>query len=215
MTCDHYWREGVWLIERGDPDRHRETSEICRAQHELRGEMVRALPLVGSGPCAAGDWQAGVWRAISRLEASRSRHRRRLAGATSASFAFMMWWTMCHGGELVDPRVVVDVVPGAVAMRSTAPRVGDRFRIAVESADEVRVYLAETLVLRCTSRAPSVGCSVGKHGLVAELVIAAIGEYRVVVITSVTVEPVGRLDRDLGAVVAAGGDFQITELSVR
>ena len=36
-----------------------------------------------------------------------------------------------------------------------------------------------------------------------------------VVITSATAEPVGRLDRDLWTIVSAGGEYQITELSVR
>lgn len=51
--------------------------------------------------------------------------------------------------------------------------------------------------------------------MVAEALLAATGSYRLVVITLATADPVGRLDRDLRAIVSAGGEYQITELPVR
>src|SRR6185295_17366245 len=100
-------------------------------------------------------------------------------------------------------------------MRSTSPRVGDRVRIAVKPTDEVRIYRAAGLVLRCPASSAADGCVSDAHGMVAEALIAAPGEYQLVVITSATAEPVGTLERDLAAIIAAGGEYQITELSVR
>ena len=67
MSCEHYWREGILLAERDEPDPHRETCVVCRREHQLRAELVRALPLVGA--MAAGDpaWKARVWRRITEL----------------------------------------------------------------------------------------------------------------------------------------------------
>jgi hypothetical protein len=50
---------------------------------------------------------------------------------------------------------------------------------------------------------------------IGETLLATAGDSPLVIITSATAELVGRLDRDLGAVVAAGSDYQITEPSVR
>ena len=66
MRCEHYWREGILLVERGEPDPHRETCAVCRREHEIRAELVGAFPLVG--PRSVGDpaWEARVWRRITR-----------------------------------------------------------------------------------------------------------------------------------------------------
>ena len=53
MSCEHYWRDGVLLVERGEPDPHRETCIECRRAHEAREQLVRALP--GVFGSAAGD----------------------------------------------------------------------------------------------------------------------------------------------------------------
>jgi hypothetical protein len=46
-------------------------------------------------------------------------------------------------------------------------------------------------------------------------VLTTAGEYQLVTITSVIVDPAGALDLDLAAVVDAGGDYRLTDLSVR
>lgn len=116
----------------------------------------------------------------------------------------MVWWTIARRQEL-RPRI--EVVPGeeAIATRAVLPRVGDRVRIAVEPTDEVRIYHGDDLVLRCPAGATAERCRSDAHGMVAEARLAASGDYRLVVITLATAEPVGRLDLDLGAIVAAGG----------
>jgi len=219
MSCEHYWRDGILLVERGEPDPHRDTCVVCRREHKAREELVRALPLVGgTGGTTAGDlsWEARVWRRIARLEAPRARGWWRLGAAFAAACAIVLTWWML--GRRVQPdelRPRIEVVSGEVAMRSASPRVGDRVRIAVNPGDEVRIYRAGQLVLRCPARATRGSCVSDTRGMVAEALLADAGDYRLVIITSATAEPVGNLACDLGAIVSAGGEYQITELPVR
>jgi bacterioferritin-associated ferredoxin len=132
----------------------------------------------------------------------------------------VLLWLVIHRGERrgdqpdeVRPRI--EVVPGEVAMRSTSARVGDRVRVLVPPADEVRIYRADHLVLRCPVGSSGGGCRSDARGLVAEALIATTGDYQLVIVKSATADPAGSRDRDLGAIVAAGGDYTITELSVR
>ena len=214
MICEHYWRDGILLVERDEPDPHRDTCAVCRREHEVREQIIRALPLVGRETAGDPHWEARVWSRIARLESRRPAPWWRLAAGLTAAFAIVVvWWTIARRQEL-RPRI--EVVPGddAIAMRSELPRVGDRVQIAVELTDEVRIYRGDDLVLRCPAGSTGDGCRSDAHGMVAEARLAASGNYRLVVITLATAEPVGRLDLDLGAVVAAGGEYQITELSV-
>src|SRR5262249_30677683 len=109
----------------------------------------------------------------------------------------------------------VEIVPGTLALRSTSARVGDRVRISVRHGGEVRIYRADQLVLRCPAWQRSANGTLDRAGLVAEGELATAGEYRLVVIMSLAAEPVGTLDGDLAAVVAIGGNYRLTELSVR
>ena len=215
MSCEHYWREGILLVERGEPDPHRDSCVVCRREHEARKALVHALPLVGAMFASDPAWEARVWSRIDRLEHRRPRRRWLLGGFATACAAVAMCSVIGNRDRFDEKRPHIEVVPGQVAMRSASPRVGDRVRISVKPTDEVRIYRAASLVLRCSAGSTADGCTSDAHGLVAEAQIAASGEYQLVVITSATAEPVGRLDRDLAAIVAAGGEYQITELSVR
>jgi hypothetical protein len=215
MSCDLYWREGILLAERGEPDPHRDGCVACRREHNVRDELIAALPLVWATSGGDTGWQARVWSRIDQLEPRRSRRRRwcQTGGLVAAFAAVLLWWFVRRGDEL-RPRI--EVVPGEVAMRSTSsPSIGDRVRVLVGPSEEVRVYRADHLVLRCPAEATAPGCRLDRHGLVAETLLAAAGDYQLVIVRSATAAPLGRLDRDLGAIVAAGGDYQITELSVR
>lgn len=66
MTCTRYWRDGIVLVERDQPDPHREACEDCRREHAARYELVRALPMIGGAPRCDTDWQARVWQQITR-----------------------------------------------------------------------------------------------------------------------------------------------------
>lgn len=90
MTCLRYWDEGVALLERGEPDPHRDGCADCQREHAARERILRALPLIASGPGDPG-WEAEVWRrlAVTARRASRGRSRwlRRAARPRSRSRA--------------------------------------------------------------------------------------------------------------------------------
>lgn len=214
MTCERYWRDGILLVECGEPDPHRDSCADCQREHVAREQIIRALPLVGTETAGDPHWQARVWSRIARLEEQRPARWGRLSAGLAAAFAsVLVWWTIARRDH-ARPRI--EVVPGTdvIAMRSASPRVGDRVRIAARPTDEVRIYRGDGLVLRCPVGSTGDGCMSDAHGMVAEAPLAASGDYRVVVITLATAEPVGRLDLDLRAIVSAGGEYQITELRV-
>ena len=84
MSCERYWREGIVLVERGEPDSHRDGCADCRRQHMARQQLVRAIPLVGAMPDEDSNWQARVWRQIAR-EAIASAGRAGIRG---------WWWSL-------------------------------------------------------------------------------------------------------------------------
>jgi hypothetical protein len=217
MSCEHYWRDGVLLAERGAEDPHRDTCIECRRAHEARDQLVQSMPAVGQTTPGDPAWQMRVWSRIARQEASRARRSYWVGGglvAVAAAAAVLVWLVPLRGGGDAD-RPRIEFVSGKAAMRSTSARVGDKVKISVGRGQEVRVYRAERLLLRCPARAVSPGCASDAHGLVAEAELATAGEYQLVVIPSATAPPIGTLDRDLAAVVSAGGDYKVTELSVR
>ncbi|HEX3476741.1 MAG TPA: hypothetical protein VHT91_17060 [Kofleriaceae bacterium] len=239
MTCERYWRDGILLDERGERDPHRDTCDDCRRAHRDRELLVRALPEVGATSAGDPDWQSQVWRRIARRETSRARRSYWLGGALAAAglaAAIGLYLTSQHpaggpaGGtaELAErstgsgARPRIEIVSSPEAMRSTpsagtpsSARVGDRVRISVGPGSEVRIYRADRLVLRCPAWQASPGCTPDAVGLIADAVLAPAGDYQLVTITSVNVDPAGVLDRDLAAVVDAGGDYRLTDLSVR
>src|SRR5262249_42206392 len=109
----------------------------------------------------------------------------------------------------------IEIVSSRAPMRSSSARVGDRVRISVRPGGEVRIYRADRLVLRCPAWQTSPGCTRDAGGLVADAALTTAGDYQLVTITSATVDPAGGLDKDLAAVVEAGGDYKLTDLSVR
>ena len=216
MICERYWREGILQVERGEHDPHRDTCLDCRRAHAMRAELVKALPHVGA---TRGDpsWQVKVGIRIANQEAARARRSYWIGGGLAAACALAALWVIVARGTGGEPdssatvavasaeRPRVEIVSGARAMRSTSARVGDR----------VRIYRAERLVLRCPAWQRSASCTLDRAGLVAETELATAGEYQFVVIPSLTAEPVGTLDGDLAAVIAVGGNYRRTELSVR
>jgi hypothetical protein len=241
--CEHYWRDGVLMVERGQADPHRDDCLACRRAHEARGQLVRALALVGAG---AGDpwWQERVWQAI----------RRERAGKPAAAWSWMPWasalaaacvllaFVSARGlyhrergeGELARPRI--DIVPSEVATRSTSAGIGDRVRIAAAAHQEVRIYRGEKLLLRCTAAAAATtpGCAADAGGLTAEHVLRLPGEYQLLIVSAGILSPpmppveagsvpaaeppaasAASLDRDLQAITASGSTYQLEVLVVR
>jgi len=232
MRCEHYWRDGILRVERGEQDPHRSTCADCRRAHDERDELVRTLPRVGATSSGDPHWQARVWSRIAREETARARRSYWLGAGLVVACAIAVVYTIAVVDQspqtfprdraasvalddiMAPDRPRIEIVSGQLAMRSTSARVGDRVRISVGLGQEVRVYRANLLVLRCRAQFVP-GCIPDALGLVAETELATAGEYQLVVIPATTSEPVGTLDRDLAAVVSAGGDYKVTELSVR
>jgi hypothetical protein len=70
-SCDRYWRAGVLLAERGEPDPHRDHCAACREAHAARDELVAALSLVAATANGEPGWQARVWSRIEQLAGER------------------------------------------------------------------------------------------------------------------------------------------------
>jgi hypothetical protein len=66
-SCDRYWRAGVLLVERGEPDPHRDQCAACREAHAARDELVAVLSLVAATATGEPGWQARVWSGIEQL----------------------------------------------------------------------------------------------------------------------------------------------------
>jgi hypothetical protein len=221
MSCDRYWRDGILLAERGEPDPHRDTCITCRREHKARDELIAALPLVGGTSTGDPSWEARVWHRIARLEPRGAGRRRwwQRGGFVAAFAVAVVCLVIARRGPPDEPRPPIEFVPGEVAMRSSSspgsPSVGDRVRVTVGPGEEVRIYRADHLVLRCPVASSAAGCRSDARGLIAEALLATAGDYRIVIIKSATADPVGGFDGDLGAIVAAGGEYRTTELAVR
>jgi len=225
MTCERYWRDGILEVERGEHDAHRDGCDDCRRAHQARDRIVRALPRVGAATTGDPGWQTQVWSRIARAETSRVRRSHWLGGGLAAACAIALVCAIVirrpAGDQLAQraaapgPRPRIEIVSGRLAMRSTSARVGDRVRIAVLPGGEVRLYRAGQLVLRCPAWRRAPGCAPDLLGLVADAELATAGDYQIALISSISAEPVGTLDRDLAAVVAAGGTYRTIDLSVR
>jgi hypothetical protein len=231
MSCRRYWREGIVLVEHGEADAHRETCVDCRRAHAARHELVRAIPMSNAPPRGESDWQARVWQQIAVEGKIRppapttSRWWWSLAPAFAACIVLFVGYRNLQrepdrfaelrplAANYSSPRI--EIISGPVVKRSTSARVGDRVRISARAGDDVRLYRAERLVMRCTAKAPSAECTRTDHGIVAETALAAPGDYQLVVIEGMVIEPVGSLSSDLAPVIKAGGDPQITDLSIR
>jgi hypothetical protein len=231
MSCRRYWREGIVLVERGEPDPHRETCVDCRRAHAARHELVRAIPMSNAPPRGESDWQARVWQQIAvegkrqPQTPSKSRWWWSLAPVFAACVVLLVGYRtrQREPDEFADlqplfqkyrsPRI--EIISGPVVKRSTSARVGDRVRISARAGDDIRLYRAERLVMRCTAKAPSAECTRTDHGIVAETAFDTPGDYQLVVIEGMVIEPVGSLGADLAPVIKAGGDPQLTDLSIR
>jgi hypothetical protein len=240
MTCERYWREGVVLFEHDEPDPHLATCEDCRRARAARDELVDAMPLIGHQANGDPHWQARVW---SRIDSERPRRVWPcvVAGALAAACVTLLFWSIdsrrsapgapgesiaARSSSDVEPAALgtgafenglpwIEIISGPAAMRSTSARIGDRVRISARPHDEIRVYRAEKLMLQCSARLSAPDCAVTAQSLVSETAIDTAGEYQLVVIKSGSVAPVGTLDADLAAIVTAGGDYQLTDLSIR
>jgi hypothetical protein len=215
MSCDRFWREGLLLFEQGLPDEHGATCLSCRRALEDHLQLTRALSAIGNDLPAVVGWQERVWREVDRPAAAPvvSRWRWWLPNAFVAACAvFALCLGLSNRQPAVEPRV--EIIRGPVAVRTQSAHSGDRVRVTAHATDEIRIYRAERLVLRCRDGTVIAACLLD-HELVADMLLELPGDYQVVVITAGTAPSGGTLDHDLASLRAAGGEFQLTEITVR
>lgn len=215
MRCEHYWREGVLLVEQGRPDPHRDTCLDCRREHEARQELIRAFTLIGANENGDPSWQSRVWRRIARdeEEAAEAGWRRWswAGGALAAAGTLAVALPLLQTGE---PRPRVETIAGATVVRGETTKVGDTIRIALRASQEVRVYHRERRVLRCTAAELGYsGCARDVAGLVAELKLELPGEYKLVIVLDGTAPAGdGTFDHDVAALLIEGRAYQVQSL---
>ena len=163
MRCEHFWRDGILRVERGEQDPHLETCEECRRARKDRDRLVQALPRVGLGATGDPGWQARVWRRIAHEETARARRSYWLGAGliVACAIAVLYYAKTAHREEQIatvvpqstgaagtapeatHDRPRIEIVTGQLAMRSTSARVGDRVRISVARGQEARIYRAD------------------------------------------------------------------------
>jgi len=245
MRCEHYWREGILLVERGQLDPHRDDCLDCRREHEARSTLVRALRLVGAG---TGDpqWQAKVWQQIGREK------RPSWGGGRSAWFpvasalaaacvllAVVQVRGLSHRDHIdggIATRSKVTIAPAeqrrvhrggsrpdeaSEPTRPLSASVGERVRIWAAPYQEVRIYRGQGLIARCAAPVPmSARCAVSALGVVAEQVLERPGMYQVVIAPMgiLAAPPSGEassLERDLAALTAGGVGHELRSIAVQ
>ena len=204
MSCERYWTDGAVLAEQDVADAHRETCGDCQRAHHARMELVAALPLVDADQLGDPEWKPKVWQAIERGAPRRAAPWWISGGVVAAAaLVLVLWWVRGDRAQPeTRPQTEIEIISGHTAMRSKSARVGDSIRVNAAVGEEVRLYRADRLVTQCASSP-------------CETELAVAGEYEVVILTARAPAPTGSLDRDLAAVVSGGGQYRMTELSVR
>lgn len=232
MRCERFASEGALLVERGQADPHLATCDDCRAAAAGRARIVGALPLVGRGEGGDPQWQAKVWRRIASERSERGGRRWARAnrwawftGGLFAAAAAAVVLYMVRRPPAAIPETValhdglpkIEYVVSGPALRSTRAQVGtvgSVLKVTVEPTVEVRLYRENQLLLQCAGAAKR-GCRVGGGVRVAEQELTETGDYQLIMITGASAPPTGSLDKDLAAVVSAGGTYEPRDFEVR
>lgn len=236
MSCDHYWKKSMALVELGEADPHLSSCPECAREHRAHEEMIRALPLIGG---SGGDpmWQERVWSRIAMQRAADSRSRmvwRWGGGLVVAAAALALWVQINPPHQPSDDLLAVHEGPryqltGSVAMRSSegssssgsSKGLGQKLEVWGTAREEVRVYIGERLLLRCArGLSPDPRCVPSSSGLVARLQLDMPGEYRLLAFCIDAGEGEakllpGTLNEDVKAIMESGRPFQLEELPVR
>jgi hypothetical protein len=234
MSCDHYWKKGILLLERGEHDPHLASCLDCAREHRAREDMIRALPLVGTG---GGDpmWQERVWSriAMQRAEDARSRITWQWGGGLVVAAAALALWTQVKPRQSESSIVASDrpryKLTTAVVVRSAEEpadpaEIGKLLEVWGTAREEVRVYLGERLLLRCASglSAPHSSCVTDEAGVAAKLLLTSPGEYRIITFAvkpgdgaTFAAQLPGKMSLDLNAILESKKSYKLDELPVR
>jgi hypothetical protein len=224
-TCDRFEREGLLLVERGEPlGEHFQACPDCRAALAAYERLRFDLAAAGARYEAPAHWQARVRAAL----ASRRQRRRwrwstllipaGVAGAVAAATLLVV----IHEprSESIAALEVEIVAGGEVTRRGAAAHPGDRLHLRARTAGgehaELRVYRHDAeLVLRCSTEPP---CVRDGDLLQATLRLESLGTYQTLLLVSERPlpPPLAGLDRDVGAALEAGARAHLgDEVQVR
>lgn len=96
MSCNRFEREGLLLLEEGEPlSEHFATCEDCLAARGAYERLQEGLRWVASEAEPSEDWQARTWRAIREQEEDRSQEGSAREGRR--------WWQVIPGLTAVLP----------------------------------------------------------------------------------------------------------------
>jgi hypothetical protein len=208
MICEHYWRDGVVLVERGLDDPHRDGCEDCARAHASRQELIDALPLIGADVTGDPFWQAKVWQVIDEPARAPRRWRWQLAGALAAASAIALWFGLDRARP-GDARPSVAIIETGPQKRSGAPHVDDHLQVFAGEGSDVWIYRDGRIVLQCRAHQATAVCVPDPDGMTVDLVLKLPGEYRIIVtLAPFALAPSGKLDEDLAALESAGAAYK-------
>jgi hypothetical protein len=151
---------------------------------------------------------------VEAAAAPRPRRTPWLWPALALTCAAVVWVASRRDGvqPSAAPRIEIEHLPDAVT-RSSSPAVGDRLHVSAGRTEEIRIYLARALELRCRAGSSEAGCDYDGRHVTASLQFTRAGAYQIVIATT-TAPTHGDLERDLDAIVGAHGTFQLHTLTV-
>lgn len=242
MSCDHYWKKGVLLLERGERDPHLASCLDCAREHQRREEMIRSLPLIGSD---GGDpmWQERMWSrvAMERADDHRSRIAWQWGGGLVVAAAVLALWVQLKPQERGEASLAVhkrERYKLTTVMKVRSPggatpvehvehvepvELGKLLEVWGTAREEVRVYLGEKLLLRCSSElsSPDTICVPDGDGVAAKLFLASPGEYRMITFAvkpgdgaAFSAQLPGKMSQDLKAIMDSGRSFEKLERTI-
>jgi hypothetical protein len=227
VSCEHYWREGIVLVERGLTDPHRDSCEDCLRAHASRQELIDALPLIGADYLGDPHWQAKVWQRIDREPAPRPwRWRWHFEGALIVACAVALWIGLGHphredgtvaseeGTVASDVPPRIEIFHGDEAMRSRTTVIGDHLQITVGETSDVWIYHGGQLLQACRARHASNGCAPDLRGTFVDVELSSSGTYDVIITKMPVAPPRGTLDKDRAALESARVPYEEHQIPV-
>lgn len=231
IPCTRFEREGLLALERGEElDAHFERCADCLREREAYRALTDRLASLGAADRPPAGYEARVLERIAREQspAPTTRSSRswgdtwRLALALAAAAVLAIW--LVRGSPEPASRssvrpslaVMVHAEQDDGPMRSIdSAKPGDRLSVRAATAElpsaELRIWQGDdTLLVRCSDLPP---CQRGPGTIEVEVALPTRGDYQVILAVSnrALPSPRPRLDDDIAAIEAAGGQLERAE----
>lgn len=226
MSCERYWKKGIELVERGEPDPHRETCEDCQREHLQRAELIGLFPLIVDEHVKSDpNWQARVWRQVAHAR-ERKRHGIWFFGSAFVStlVLVLLWW-LPGPPSAVMPMAMsrIEVQRRGSPTRSAAAgdsfALGDFIYVHVNPGEEVRLYRNGEMLQQCSLPGRQANCVPDGHGISLEAHLTFPVRYQIMTIergTAVEIpQPTNSFEGDRRSVRESGAREQHMEITVR